>query len=384
MSATILPLRQLGGSSLRVTDICLGTMTWGVQNTEAEGHQQLDYAIKERGVNFIDTAEMYPVPASAPEWKAGRTEEIVGTWIAANPSWREKVVIATKVSGFNPSSDTAANRSVPPSEARPARLDTASVLEACDASLRRLQTTYIDLYQLHWPDRYVPLWGSTAYNPTNERDGSVPIEETAAALKQLLDSGKIKAYGLSNESAFGVCEWARVAKQLDMPAPASIQNAFSLVNRDFESQLAEACAPLNHNCGLLPWSPLCGGLLSGKYIPGWEKGEACSAGPPEGRLTRFGPKFQNRWADPSDNLKTAVRAYQAIADKAGMSLTTLSLAWCRSRWYAASTIIGATTMDQLKEDIDAFDPAVLPALSEEVLAEVDAVHMNCRDPCLGL
>ena len=375
--------KQLGSSALLVTEVCLGTMTFGVQNSEEEGHAQLDYAVKDRGVNFIDTAEMYPVPSSDSRWKPGRTEEIVGTWLAKNPEWREKVVVATKVSGFNPVSDTAANRTVPPSEPIPARLDAESVLAACAASLRRLQTTYIDLYQLHWPDRYVPLWGSQSYDPAQERADSVSIAETARALKQLLDAGKIKAYGLSNETTFGVCEWARVAKELDMPPPASIQNAFSLLNRDFEQSLAEACAPSNHNVGLLPWSALCGGLLTGKYTAGWAEGEACSAGPKDGRLTIFGPKFMTRWADPNDNTKSAVRAYQAVADRYGVSLTTLSLAWCRSRWYHSSCIIGATTLAQLKEDIDAFDPEVVPLLSQEVLKEVDAIHNSCPNPCLS-
>ena len=180
-SSSVEPLqtRLLGTSSLRVTEACLGTMTWGVQNSEADGHAQLDYAIKERGVNFVDTAELYPVPLTSSEWRAGRTEEIIGTWLHANPEWRAKLVLATKVCGYAAKSRIADARSPPADDCR---LDRAGVRAACETSLRRLQTEYIDLYQIHWPDRYVPLFGQTVYRAERERD-SVPIEETAAALK---------------------------------------------------------------------------------------------------------------------------------------------------------------------------------------------------------
>ena len=194
LSVEPLKTRQLGSSSLRVTEACLGTMTWGIQNSEEDGHAQLDYAIKERGVNFVDTAELYPVPLSSPEWRAGRTEEIIGTWLHKNPEWRAKIVLATKVCGYAAKSRVAGARDASSTDCR---LDRAGVRAACETSLRRLQTDYIDLYQLHWPDRYVPLFGQTVYQFDRERDDAVPIEETAAALKELLDEGKIKAYGLS-------------------------------------------------------------------------------------------------------------------------------------------------------------------------------------------
>jgi aryl-alcohol dehydrogenase-like predicted oxidoreductase len=169
-----------------VTQVCLGTMTWGVQNGEAEAHAQLDYAIKERGVNFIDTAEMYPVPSSADGWKPGVTEEFIGSWLTKNPDLRKDLIIATKISGFNPQSETGGNRFTPRRPKHDCRLDKESIFSGCDASLRRLKTDYIDLYQLHWPDRYVPAFGNQVYDQKNERQNDVPIKETVAALGKLI------------------------------------------------------------------------------------------------------------------------------------------------------------------------------------------------------
>jgi len=301
----------------------------------------------------------------------GRTEEIIGTWLAKNPALRKDVVIATKISGFSHDSATVGNRAAPPAPNGDARLDRASILQACDASLRRLQTDYIDLYQLHWPDRYVPAFGNAAYNVEKERENSVPIKDQVAALGELIAAGKIRHYGLSNETTFGVCEFVRAADELGIPRPVSIQNSFCLLHRSFETELAEACARSNYNIGLLPWTPLGGGALSGKYLPG--------ADPNNGRLVRFG-KFHDRYRKPAAVAATA--EYKKIADAAGLSLATMSLAWCRSRFYVASTIIGATTMEQLKENIDAFGADVV--LSEETLQAIDIVHLQCRDPCMVL
>lgn len=353
-----------------VTKVCLGTMTWGVQNTEAEAHQQLDYAIKERGVNFIDTAEMYPVPSSAPNWKPGTTELYIGTWLEKNADMRSEIVIATKVSGYNESSDVAGNRYSPSKGKIPARLDKQSIFDACDASLRRMKISCIDIYQIHWPDRYAPTFGSTCYDPSRERD-TVPLEETITAMSDLIKAGKIKHYALSNETTFGVCEFIRIADKLGCPRPVTIQNSFCLLHRSFETELAEACCPHNYNIPLLPWTPLAGGALSGKYLGGKF---------PEGaRFTKF-PAFQDRYRNPA--CIAATEEYKKIADKAGVSLTTLSLAWCNTRFYVGSTIIGATTMEQLKEDIDAFMPDI--ELSEETLQAIDDVHIKCRDPCTVL
>ena len=370
--------RLLGASSLRVTEACLGTMTWGVQNSEADGHAQLDYAIKERGINFVDTAELYPVPLSSPDWRAGRTEEIIGTWLHANPEWRAKLVLATKVCGYATKSRIADARTPSSTDCR---LDRAGVRAACETSLRRLQTDYIDLYQLHWPDRYVPLFGQTVYQFDRERDDAVPIEETAAALKELLDEGKIRAYGLSNESPYGVCEWMRVAEKLGMPPPATIQNAYSLLCRNYEEGLAEACSPRHHNVGLLPWSVLCGGLLSGKY------GAAARAPPTDdARFVKF-DDYMSRWHPKHAQPATleAAEAYAAIAERAGLSPTELAILWCRTRPFVAhgSVIVGATSVEQLKHNLDAF---LLPAavMTEEVEREIDAVHIRCRDPSNSL
>jgi aryl-alcohol dehydrogenase-like predicted oxidoreductase len=375
-----------------------------VQNTEQEAHEQLDYAIKERGINCIDTAEVYPVPSSAPGWQPGTTERYIGTWLAKNPEIREKVHVATKVAGYTPQSTVPGFRCDPPTGKKAdSRLDRESILAACDASLRRLQTTYVDLYQLHWPDRYVPLWGNRTYDPAKEREGTVALRETALAMKALLDCGKIKAWGVSNETTWGVAQYVRVAKEIGMPPPATIQNnvragvgdrplrgvlgstariadrpifplrpQFALLNRSFEASLAEACAPSNGNVGLLPWSILCGGALTGKYV-----GKELSAA--ELRNTRFArfPAFQGRFHGKSTQV--AIEQYAAVAKEAGMSLATMAQAFCKSRWFIPSSIIGATSMEQLKENIDAFEVD----LDQSVLDKIDAIHIGHLDPCLN-
>ena len=353
-----------------VTEVCLGTMTFGIQNTEEDAHAQLDYAVKERGVNFIDTAEMYPVPSSAAGWKPGTTEEYIGTWIEKNPALRSEIVLATKVAGYNPGSETGGNRFVPPKPKADCRLDRESVLMACDASLRRLRTDYIDLYQLHWPDRYAPNFGQSVYDPKQERD-AVPIKETVAALGELIAAGKIRHYGLSNETTYGVCEFVRAADELGVPRPVSIQHSFCLLHRTFETELAEACAPSHYDIGLLPWTPLAGGALSGKYL---DMGKA----PKDGRLVKY-KNFMQRYLNPPSAEATA--KYAKIAEKNGMSLASMALAWCRTRWYVSSTIIGATNMQQLEENIDAFEESKVK-LSEETLEEIDRVHLERRDPCM--
>lgn len=318
---------------------------------------------------------VYPVPSSDPAWFPGATELIIGKWLAkataADPSLRSRLVIATKIAGYSASSTIPGYRSDPPvKDKSPARLDAASVKAAVEASLRRLGVDTIDLFQLHWPDRYVPLFGSSVYNPSAERPDSVPIAETLGAIKEMMDQGKVRHYGLSNETSFGVCQAVAAADALGMPRPATIQNSFSLIHRAFETELAEVAS--HYNVSLLPWSPLAGGSLSGKYLP---SADAPAAEVAAWRYKRF-PQFQSRYV--SEDSLAAVAAYKEIADEAGMSVAALALAWCRSRWYVGSTIIGATQMAQLKENIDAFDETV--TLSKETLAKIDAVHLRQKDP----
>jgi aryl-alcohol dehydrogenase-like predicted oxidoreductase len=353
ISTTKLPkIRPLGSSGLMVTEVCLGTMTFGGQNTQEEAHAQLDYAIKERGVNFIDTAEMYPCPNVN---KAGTAEKYIGRWFEKNPELRSDIILSTKVTGYPRN-----------------RLDRESVIAACDASLHRLKTDYIDLYHIHCPDRYTATSGQRVYDPTKERV-DVPIKETVAALGELITTGKIRHYGLSNETTFGVCEYVRAADELGVPRPVSIQNSLCLFDRTFETELAEACAPNHYNISLLPYSPLAGGALSDKYLHAYRDNKSV-----DGRLHKY-PHFMQRYINEACMIAT--QGYAGIAKGVGISLATLSLAWCRTRWYCASTIIGATTMEQLKENIDAFDTNLV-TLSEETLESIDSVHFERRDPCL--
>lgn len=348
-------------------------MTWGLQTSEKDAHAQIDYA-RSRGVNFLDTAEIYPVPSSSPDQVPGRTEEIVGSYLGKHKDIRSELIIATKAMGFSKSSETVANRFVPKlTEPYPdSRLTRESILQACDGSLRRLQTDYIDLYQLHWPDRYVPLFGTREYHVSRERD-SVPIREILLAVKSLLDCGKIRAYGLSNETTFGVCEFVRVADDLGMPRPASIQNSFCLMDRRFESELAEACSPRNFNIGLLPWSILAGGLLTGKYNGKFaEDGSCLDDSLAECRLVKF-EGYQKRFIDSP--MIGATEAYMKVAKDNGMSVGTLAQAFCKSRWYIPSSIVGASKLYQLKENLEAFEVD----LDENVLKAIDEVHFHNKD-----
>lgn len=318
---------------------------------------------------------MYPVPPFHPSYRPGKTEDYIGTWLEKNPTWRKRVIIATKVTGAFRKNVIAANRTVPPTSPPPdSCLDAANIRAACEGSLRRMRTNYIDLYQLHWPDRYVPIMGTRRYSPENER-ASVPFEETLLGIKALIDEGKIRHWGLSNETTFGVCELIRGADKLGVPRPVSIQNQFCLLNRSFEGELAEACAPNNYNIGLLPWSVLGGGALTGKYKLD-EDGKIIQKGNENSRFVLY-EQFQGRFCSPR-NL-AIVEKYQSIAKEAGMSLATLAQKWCATRWFIPSTIIGATNIEQLKENIDAFSVD----LSEDVLLKIDDIHEECKDPYIS-
>ncbi|MGA8864663.1 MAG: NADP(H)-dependent aldo-keto reductase [Gallionella sp.] len=339
--------RQLGSSDLKVSSLCLGTMAFGEQNSEAEAHAQLDLAVS-RGVNFIDAAEMYPVPPRAET--QGRTESYIGSWLKHQP--RDKLVVATKIAG--PSRGFAWIRNSP-------RIDRQNLEAAIDSSLKRLQTDYVDLYQIHWPDRYVPMFGATSYDASQEHD-TVPISEQLQVLADLVKTGKVRHVGLSNETPWGVSEFIRCAEKLGLPRVVTVQNAYHLMNRSFETGLAEVCHHLQ--VGLLAYSPLAFGHLSGKYL----------ADPnAKGRITQFA-NFGQRYEKP--NVPAATKEYVRIAQEAGLTPATMALAFARTRRFTGSVIIGATNLNQLNENLDSAEVA-LPA---EVLEKIEAVHKVYPNP----
>jgi len=340
----------LGTSQLQVSKICLGTMTFGEQNSESEAHAQLDYAL-ERGINFIDTAEMYPVMPRAET--QGNTEQYIGSWLKKSGA-RDKVILATKVAG--------PSRGMHWIRGGENDLNAVNIRAAIETSLQRLQTDYIDLYQLHWPSRNAPIFGQKQFNPELERT-HVAIAETVAVLADLIKEGKIRAYGVSNESAWGVSEFAHQAEMQQLPRLVSIQNACNLVNRAFEQGLDESC--FRENVSLLAYSPLAFGQLTGKYA---DDAKA------HGRLTIFPPTWSPRYTRAS--VLEASKRYAALARAHGLTPTQLALAWCYSRWYVASTIIGATNLTQLKENIDAFDVQ----LSPDIMSAIETIHTDINNP----
>ncbi|KJK17817.1 aldo/keto reductase [Burkholderiaceae bacterium 16] len=346
---------RLGRSDLLVSRICLGTMTFGEQNTEAEGHSQLDYAVS-RGINFIDTAEMYPVKPSAETY--GNTERIVGSWLKRQQ--RDRIVLATKVAG-------------------PARmpwirnggdLTPDSIRAAVDASLARLQTDYIDLYQIHWPARNAPIFGQKQFNPANERE-CASIQAQLEAMGELVRAGKIRYVGVSNETPWGVAEFVKQAELHGLPRIATVQNPYNLLNRSYEQGLDEAC--FRTDVSLLVYSPLAFGQLTGKYLGG-DLAHPVFDMQAKGRLTRFPPDWSPRYLRP-ESLAAAAR-YVALAREHGISPATLALAWTYSRWFAASTIVGATSVEQLRENIDAWQ-APLP---EAATAAIAHIHAEIHNP----
>jgi aryl-alcohol dehydrogenase-like predicted oxidoreductase len=350
---------KLGSSELEVPVICLGTMTWGQQNTEREAHEQLSYAV-ERGVNFLDTGEMYSVPTR--EQTQGSTERIIGSWVGNHS--REAIIIAGKVTGPSPKQWIPPRRS-PPQPAATTRMDRESIRAAVHGSLKRMCTDYIDLMELHWPERYVgTMFGAFRYDRAKEHDDVISFDEQVEAVCELIDEGKIREWGLSNETSFGVCSFVEAANRLGRKHPVSIQNDFSFLDRSFEPELAETCAPRNHNLGFLVYGALAGGTLAGKYLDG---------NPADARHTLW-PTFQPRYHCALS--RHAAAGYADIASRHGLHPATLALAWTYSREYVASTIIGATKMPQLKSCIDALDVS----LSEEILEEIEQLHSLCSNP----
>lgn len=351
--------RRLGASELMVSEVCLGTMTWGEQNTQAEAFEQLDYAW-DQGVNCMDTAEMYAVPTRAET--QGRTEEIVGAWLKTRR--RDEALVFGKVTGPSPKTWIPPKRT-PPQAAAPTRMNAASIIGAVESSLRRLETDYIDLVELHWPERYIgTLFGANRYDRAREQTDVVNFEEQIDALLRLRKAGKIREWGLSNETTYGVCQFHATARAMGAPVPVSIQNDFSLTDRSFEPELAEACAPRHLNIGFLVYGALCGGTLSGKYL---------DSIPPRSRHTVW-PNFQPRYH--SEPTRWAARHYAEIAERHGLTPTELALGWVYSREYVTSTIIGATTMEQLKACIAAKDVEI----PDPAFEEIEQQHMRCPNP----
>ncbi|MER9401086.1 aldo/keto reductase [Mesorhizobium sp. M0615] len=351
--------RRLGRTDLLVTQICLGSMTWGEQNTEAEGHAQMDLAF-ERGVNFIDTAELYPIPPK--EETQGRTEKFIGSWMKANGN-RDKVILASKVVGRTANSWFRGGR--------PSKLVRADIFDAIDKSLAKLGTDYLDLYQIHWPERDIP-WGA---NPTRvgavprradavgAPAGETPIAETLAVFEELVKAGKIRHLGLSNESSWGVMRFIAEADKGVGPRVVSLQNAYNLVNRTFEVNLAEACE--REDVGFLAYSPLAQGYLTGKYDHGAR---------PQGSRSQLFNRGQ-RYETP--NAAEAQLAYTKLARSFGLEPALFANAYIASRPFVTSSIIGATTIAQLEMALSSADVT----WTDEMQKGVDAIHQRVGNPC---
>ncbi len=342
--------RKLGKSDIDVSLICLGSMTWGEQNTQQQAFEQMDYAI-DQGVNFIDVAEMYPVPPKPETY--GKTEQIVGDWLASR-NMRDKVVVATKVTGRGDKNSGVAHIR------DGARLSRAQIHVALDASLKRLQTDYVDLYQIHWPERQTNFFGRLGYE--HSEDDGIAIEETLDAASELVKSGKVRHIGISNETAWGMHQYLRLAREKGLSRIVSVQNPYSLLNRSYE--VAGAEFSMRETVGLLAYSPLAFGVLTGKYLGGAK---------PEGarlslftRFTRYGKV----------NAEPAVQAYVDLANEHRLDPAQMALAFVNSREFVVSNIIGATSIGQLRANIASVDLA----LSAEVLAGIEAIHERYPNP----
>ncbi|EFH65761.1 aldo/keto reductase family protein [Arabidopsis lyrata subsp. lyrata] len=351
--------RKLGDSDLNISEVTMGTMTFGEQNTEKESHEMLSYAIEE-GINCIDTAEAYPIPMK--KETQGKTDLYISSWLKSQQ--RDKIVLATKVCGYSERSSYIRD------SGEVLRVDAANIKESVEKSLKRLGTDYIDLLQIHWPDRYVPLFGDFYYDTSKWRP-SVPFAEQLRAFKDLIDEGKVRYIGVSNETSYGVMEFVNTAKLEGLPKIVSIQNGYSLLVRcRYEVDLVEVCHPKNCNVGLLAYSPLGGGSLSGKYLVTDQEATK------NARLNLF-PGYMERYK--GSLAKEATIQYVEVAKKHGLTPVELALGFVRDRPFVTSTIIGATSVEQLKEDIDAFLMTERP-FSQEVMADIDNVFKRFKDP----
>jgi aryl-alcohol dehydrogenase-like predicted oxidoreductase len=341
--------KRLGRTDLEISAIGLGTMTWGFQNTQEQGFEQMDYAL-ERGINFFDTAEMYAIPPSAETF--GTTETIIGNWLASRKT-RDKVILATKITG--PGLPWIRNGDI---------IDKKNIQLALEDSLKRLQTDYVDLYQLHWPNRGSYHFGKTwnyapRFDVQKEADNFLEVLQT---VQNLIQAGKIRHFGLSNETAWGITKWLQLAEQHNLPRVVSIQNEYSLLCRHFEPDLSEIS--LNEDCGLLAWSPLCRGMISGKYLNGAR---------PEGARLSIETRPEHRVYPLTD---AAISRYIDLAERHNLDVCQLAIAFVNSKPFVSSTLVGATNMTQLKTDID----SISLKLSEEINTEIEAIRREYPIP----
>lgn len=343
---------RLGRTDIKVSNICLGTMTWGEQNTQQDAWDQMDYAA-EQGINFIDTAELYPVPRRRET--SGLTEQYIGNWMAMRGG-RDKIILGTKVVGRSGDDWFRPNANI-------TRLNREQITYALEQSLKRLKTDYVDLYQLHWPDRPLNIFSNSRGYVHYDKTDVIPLAESLEVLNDLVSQGKIRHVGLSNETAWGVMKCLHHGQQDSLPRVQSIQNAYNLLNRLFEQGLAEIS--LREDVSLLAYSPLAGGALSGKYLDGKL---------PAGSRYRLFPEFADRAGKP--DVDTAIRKYLSLAEERGLTLIQLAEKFVDSRSFVTSSIIGATTMDQLRENIAAFDVE----WCDELELAVTKIHLENPDP----
>ncbi len=343
--------KQLGHSDIKVSTICLGTMTFGEQNTEAEGHQQLDFAV-DNGVNFIDTAELYAIPPKADTY--GATERVIGQWLAQRGR-REDIVLASKIAGPGPEWVSHIREGK-------TQFDDAHISQALDASLRRLQTDYLDLYQLHWPERQTNYFGQLGFKVNDQESASTPIAQTLRALKKQVDAGKIRYIGLSNETPWGMMQFLQLAKQYDLPVIVSVQNPYSLLNRSYEVGCAEIS--YREQVGLLAYSPLGFGVLTGKYLHGKK---------PAGARITLWPHYA-RYSSPQG--LAATEAYVTLAKNHGWDPAQMALAFVNEQAFVTSNIIGATTLEQLKTNIE----SAQLTLTDELRQGIQDIHQQYPNP----